>query len=378
MIFTRLVGHQGWFGNCCLIRWTYVYESSYLSNDYQPSRQTAGCAALHIAGGSPSDGPVFPTCANESSWREPHRQCVRHAAAEIMNTLTHAVAFEKYHGTGNDFCIVDATDSVPDRSAFATTHCDRSTGVGSETDGPTGADGVLFLQLEDRFSPPRIIMTLVQPDGSVAPTCGNGARCAAVWAMNRTDAEAVMIDTQVGTRRATRVDDGIAVEMGKPTFDPDRLPLAGNREPLIEESVEGLTVTAVNTGVPHAVAFVDDIDAVDIDSVAPAVRHADVFPAGANVTLAERTDSRREDVPRFRQRSYERGIEGETQACGTGSVAIAAAASRIGLIESAAPVDISLPGGELQIATTDRGELLLTGAVTYEFDGNASAAVADD
>ena len=291
---------------------------------------------------------------------------------------THAVAFEKYHGTGNEFLIVDATDPVADRSTFATTHCDRSTGIGSETEGQTGADGVLFLDLEDRFSPPRIIMTLVQPDGSVAPICGNGARCAAVWAMNQTDTDAVMIDTQAGTRRATRADKGITVEMGEPTFDPDRLPLAGGRtEPLIEASVEGLTVTAVNTGVPHAVAFVDDIDALDIESVAPAVRHADVFPAGANVTFAERVDDRRDGIPRFRQRSYERGIEGETQACGTGSVAIAAAASRIGLIESAAPVDISLPGGELHVSAADRGGLLLTGAVTHEFDGDVPASVDD-
>jgi diaminopimelate epimerase len=299
-----------------------------------------------------------------------------------MSTLTHAVDFEKYHGTGNDFIIVDATDSVPDRSAFATTHCDRSTGVGSKTDAPTGADGVLFLDLEDRFSPPRIIMTLVQPDGSVAPICGNGARCAAVWAMDRTDAEAVMIDTQAGTRQATRAEAGITVEMGEPTFDPDRLPLAGDRaEPLVEETVEGLTVTAVNTGVPHAVAFVDtidavdDIDAVDVESVAPAVRHADVFPAGANVTFAEQVDADRDGVPRFRQRSYERGIEGETQACATGSVAIVAAATRLGLIESADTVDLSVPGGELQVERADRGGLLLTGAVDHEFDGNAAAVV---
>jgi len=299
-----------------------------------------------------------------------------------MSTLSHAVDFEKYHGTGNDFIIVDATDPVPDRSAFATTHCDRQTGVGSEIDGPTGADGVLFLDLEDRFSPPRIIMTLVQPDGSVAPICGNGARCAAVWAMNRTDADAVMIDTQAGTRRATRAADGITVEMGAPTFEPDRLPLAVD-QPLVEEPVEGLTVTAVNTGVPHAVAFVDeidavdDIDAIDIESIAPPVRHADVFPAGANVTVAERVDAERDGVPRFRQRSYERGIEGETEACATGSVAIVAAATRLGLIESTDAVDVSVPGGELQVTRTDRGGLLLTGAVAHEFDGDAAVVVDD-
>ena len=299
-----------------------------------------------------------------------------------MTRLTHAVDFEKYHGTGNDFIIVDATDPVADRSGFATAYCDRQTGVESGSDGRTGADGVLFLDLEDRFSPPRIIMTLVQPDGSVAPICGNGARCAAVWAMDRTGADAVMIDTQVGTRRATRVDDGIAVEMGTPTVEPDRVPLASDHtEPLIEQPVEGLTVTAVDAGVPQAVAFVDDmdgcddIDAVDVESVAPAVRHADVFPAGTNVTFAERIDSRREGVPRFRQRSFERGVEGETDSCATGSVAIAVAAQRTGRTESTAPVDISLPGGDLQISATDRGELLLTGGVVHQFDGEVAATV---
>jgi len=296
-----------------------------------------------------------------------------------MSTQNHAVAFEKYQATGNDFIIVDATHPIANRSAFATTHCDRSSGIGSENDGTTGADGVLFLDLEDRFSPPRIIMTLVQPDGSVAPICGNGARCAAVWAMNRTNAASVMIDTQVGTRRATRVDDGIAVEMGTPTFEPQRVPLTADRDgPLIEESIEGLTVTAVDAGVPQAVAFVDDIDAVDVESVAPAVRHADCFPVGTNVTFAERVDSHRAGVPRFRQRSYERGVEGETNACATGSVAIAAAANRIGSIDSTAPVDISLAGGDLRISSTDRGELLLTGGVTHEFDGDVPSTVADD
>ena len=296
-----------------------------------------------------------------------------------MSTLNHAVAFEKYHGTGNDFILVDATDPIPNRSAVATAHCDRTRGVGSERDGTTGADGVLFLDLEDRFSPPRIIMTLVQPDGSVAPICGNGARCAAVWAMDRTGVDSVMIDTQVGTRRATRVADGIAVEMGKPTIEPARVPLAADRtSPLIEESVEGLTVTAVDAGVPQAVTFVDDIDAVDVEAVAPAVRYADAFPAGTNVTFAEQVEPRREGVPRFRQRSYERGIEGETDSCATGSVAIAAAAHQIGRIESTTPVDISLPGGDLRISSTDRGELLLTGGVTHQFDGDVSATVADD
>ena len=98
------------------------------------------------------------------------------------------VSFEKYHGTGNEFLIIDATERVPDRGEIAKHECDRETGV--------GADGVLFLNLEPDFSPPRVVMTLVQPDGRPAPMCGNGARCAAEWAMDRTDSDSVMIDTK--------------------------------------------------------------------------------------------------------------------------------------------------------------------------------------
>ncbi len=299
-----------------------------------------------------------------------------------MSSLNHAVRFEKYHGTGNDFIIVDATDPIADRGRFATTYCDRTGGVGpsknasTETLLRTGADGVLFLALEDRFSPPRVVMTLVQPDGSVAPTCGNGTRCAAVWAMDRTGTDAVMIDTQAGTRCAVRESAGIAVEMGTPMFEPERVPLSADQsEPLIETTVSGLPVTAVNTGVPHAVTFVEDVSAVDVDDIAPAVRHADVFPDGVNVTFAERIDSDG-DVPRFRQRTYERGIEGETDACGTGSVAIAAVARRLGLIAAdQLTVDISLRGGDLRVTAGDRGETLLIGPVAFEFDGELSAVV---
>ncbi|MFC5366732.1 diaminopimelate epimerase [Salinirubrum litoreum] len=298
---------------------------------------------------------------------------------------TRSVAFEKYHGTDNDFVVVDADEYVPDRGAFATTYCDRSEGVspasvvGREAgavaseggiEGPVGADGVLFLALEDAFSPPRVVMTLVQPDGSTAAMCGNGARCAAAWASNRTGSEEIMIDTQSGTRHA-RVEGGEAtIEMGVPAFAPSEVPLAAGRTaPLIEENVEGLTVTAVDTGVPHAVAFVEDVDAVDLDSVAPAVRYADVFPEGTNVTVAEQIEGERA----FRQRTYERGVEGETQSCGTGAVAVAAVAKRLGRLAGDDPVTVSPPGGDLTITVPDDGPATLQGPVVRDFSGELAA-----
>jgi diaminopimelate epimerase len=298
----------------------------------------------------------------------------------------HAVPVEKYHGTGNDFVVVDAdADSVGDRAAFARTHCDRETGIDGGT-GRRGADGVLFLSVSERFDPVRVVMTLVQPDGSTATMCGNGARVVARWAHDRTGATEFMIDTQAGTRRASVTDGGAAatVEMGVPTFDPARVPVdrpadrAG--EPLLDEPVAGLDVTAVNTGVPHAVAFVDGgrdapdgIDAVDLDAVAPPVRHADAFPEGANVNLAAVVDDGSGDSPAvLDQRTFERGVEGETRSCGTGAVAVVAAARRLGLIDGDSAVSRP-PGGELEITVPERGHATLTGPVAHEFSGTLPA-----
>jgi diaminopimelate epimerase len=278
--------------------------------------------------------------------------------------MTHqraTIPFEKYHGTGNDFVVVDADNPVPNRPAFATTYCDRATGVTDADSGTVGADGILFLALESSYDPPRVVMTLVQPDGSVAAMCGNGARCAAAWARNRTGADVVMIDTPAGTRRAVLDGDEVTVEMGVPSFEPRDVPLARD-DPLVEEAVEGLTVTAVNTGVPHAVAIVDDVDDLDLETVAPPIRHADVFPRGTNVTVA----SREEDG--FHQRTFERGVEGETRSCGTGAVAVVAVAKRLGLVGSE-EVRVSPPGGDLLIRVPERDEATLRGPVVRDFDG---------
>ncbi|SEN23413.1 diaminopimelate epimerase [Halorientalis persicus] len=283
------------------------------------------------------------------------------------------VGVEKYHGTGNDFIIVDAAEDVPDRRAFAAELCDRETGLDHPNARRRGADGVLFLALEPEYSPPRVVMTLVQPDGSVAAMCGNGARCAAKWVAERTGSAEVMIDTQAGTRRAEIGEQGVTIEMGAPTFDPDGVPVVGD-EPLIERDVEGLTVTAVNTGVPHAVAFVDDVTAVDVEAVAPAVRDADVFPEGANVNFAapradgEDTD---ETVRGFDQRTFERGVEAETDSCGTGAVAIVAAAERLGKVERGQRVPAHPPGGRLVVQLTER-DALLQGPVEREYTGTVT------
>ena len=281
------------------------------------------------------------------------------------------VTVEKYHGTGNDFIIVDADETVPNRRAFAAQLCDRETGLSHPNARKDGADGVLFLALEAEYTPPRVVMTLVQPDGSVAAMCGNGARCAAAWVADRTGADEVMIDTQSGTRRATIGDQGVTVEMGAPTFEPDEVPVDRD-EPLVDEVVEGLTVTAVNTGVPHAVAFVDDVTTVDIERVAPPVRDAAVFPEGANVNVAAPRGAEDElAVHGFDQRTFERGVEAETDSCGTGAVAIVAAAERLGKVTRGDRIPVHPPGGRLVVTLTDT-DALLQGPVEKEYTGEVT------
>ena len=308
----------------------------------------------------------------------------------------HAVPVEKYHGTGNDFLVVDASEMIADRAAFAEAHCDRETGAngedfgangGANDDDRLGADGVLFLSIEDRYRPTRVVMTLVQPDGSTAAMCGNGARVVARWAHDRTGETEFMIDTQAGTRRATVTPDGseATIEMGVPRFGPDDVSVDAD-EPLVETPVEGLTVTAVNTGVPHAVAFVEDVDDVDLETVAPAVRNAPIFPEGANVNLAtviedgfgntpegdSETDEAADAPPVIAQRTFERGVEGETRSCGTGAVAVAAVARRLGLV-GGETIRTRPPGGELVIEVPQGESATLSGPVTHEFSGELPA-----
>ncbi|WP_313690979.1 diaminopimelate epimerase [Halorarum halobium] len=278
------------------------------------------------------------------------------------------VPFVKYHGTGNDFLVIDADEPVPDRVRFAVVHCDRETGV--EAGARRGADGVLFLDLNPEAVPVRVGMTLVQPDGSVAEMCGNGARCVASWAGERTGAREFVVETPAGDRRAVvrTATNAVEVEMGRPTFEPAAVPTTWGG-PLVEESVEGLTVTAVDTGVPHAVAFVEDVDAVDLDAVAPPVRSADAFPEGANVTLAEPTPDGGAD---FLQRTFERGVEDETRACGTGAVAILAAARRTGRTDRESSV-VAPPGGDLRVTVPAEGSATLAGPTEREATGSLEA-----
>ncbi|MBX0296504.1 diaminopimelate epimerase [Haloarcula nitratireducens] len=271
------------------------------------------------------------------------------------------VRISKWNGTGNEFVIVGDAADIEDRVAFTKAICDRASGLAHPKTDVQGADGVLFLSV-NQGTPPRVEMQHVQPDGSMPDMCGNGVRCAAKWASTELDTRTIVVDTGAGPHPAEVNGHSVEVRMQELSFAPSDIPLR-TANPLIAEAINGVSVTAVTTGVPHAVAFVEDVHAVDLSAIAPPIRYADVFPEGANVTIAHEGP----DNNRYCQRTFERGVEGETAACGTGAIAIAAAAIKTGRTQAGTELTIAPPGGELTVQTGGE-RTTLTGPVKHEFD----------
>jgi diaminopimelate epimerase len=266
------------------------------------------------------------------------------------------ILFTKMHGNGNDFILIDEyrKEIIPDdeKSAFAVKYCNRRFGI--------GADGVLYLKISDKAD---IGMRIFNADGTEAEMCGNGIRCLVKYAHDKGYIkEATRVETPAGVLSITsRVADGtwITVNMGKPEFAREKLPAKGTGEFLLV-NMRGYEVSAVNTGVPHAVIFVDSLDDRMIAD-APKIRNDPVFPKGTNVNFA-RVNSKNE----ITVRTYERGVEGETLSCGTGSVACAAAAHRLG--KTGNRVKVNTKGGELVIIVKDDAAFM-EGRAERVFDG---------
>ena len=166
------------------------------------------------------------------------------------------IPFTKLHGNGNDFVVIDEYEKtvVPDdmKIQFATCYCDRRFGI--------GADGILFLL---KYGACDLKMRIIQPDGSEAEMCGNGIRCLAKYAFDPGYVqESCTIETFVGAMSVTlgyKDDEFTAtITMSPPEFDRKGIPATGDGD--YRERIGTFDVYAVNTGVPHAVIFVDDVD----------------------------------------------------------------------------------------------------------------------
>jgi len=241
-----------------------------------------------------------------------------------MQIARFPVPFVKMSGTGNDFIIIDHRKPVIAREAmaeFAAGVCRRKFSA--------GADGLILIEESEQAD---FKWLFFNADGSVAEMCGNGARCAARFAYMHGIAPARMrFETLAGIIEAQVADLQVSVKMTDP------VDLQMHREVTVDDSP--VVLHSVDTGVPHAVVFVDDIDSMDVCALGSRIRHHDVFmPAGTNVNFVQQQDGA------FKVRTYERGVEDETLACGTGATACALVATLLDAASS--PVEIITSGGD--------------------------------
>ena len=263
------------------------------------------------------------------------------------------INFTKMHGAGNDFVLIDDRQGhVPwEDYILMAALASRRTGIGCE--------GIILVQNSDKAD---FKMRFLNPDGTEVALCGNGSRCTAAYAhLIGAAGKDLTIETSCcGLIGAKITDNGVCVWMPEPS----------HREYGLELNVDGSLIKCdfINTGVPHLVVQVPNLNAVDVDTLGRALRLHPVFePGGTNVDFVTfRAPSR------MTMRTYERGVEAESGACGTGAVACAVVA-----VETAGftlPIKVKTPTGfDLLVGGDWRKSkctgLTLTGPVKFVYEG---------
>lgn len=264
------------------------------------------------------------------------------------------IDFTKMHGLGNDFVVLDGrTGALPVvDAALAAALADRHTGI--------GCDQLIVLAPSDRGD---FRMRIFNNDGSEVEACGNATR-----AIGLLHGRPASIETLGGMVATTPTDSGISVEMGKPRFDWNLIPLGYPMDthamPVAWEEL--VNPIAVNVGNPHVIFFVADPYRIDMARLGPLIETDPLFPERINVNVAAVTA--RDAIS---LRVWERGA-GLTRACGTGACATAIGAMKRGLVDR--KVTVTLPGGPLTIEWRGDDEIIMTGPATESFRGSFAAA----
>ena len=257
------------------------------------------------------------------------------------------------NGAGNDFVLIDNRDRMISLTREQVVRiCDRQRGV--------GADG-LFMLVPSVSGKADWAWEFFNNDGSTADMCGNGARCFARFIQKSAGArDQTTFETGAGVIRADFAGDRVTVNLTEPRD------LRLNEPVSLTSGVE--SIHSINTGVPHAVIFVEDADRAMVKGVGAEVRyHKHFAPKGTNVNFVQIKGPNS-----IRVRTYERGVEGETLACGTGVSASALIAAKLHHFTS--PVTVQVQGGDLlEVAFDEKGDqfkdVRLTGPADFVFDG---------
>lgn len=253
------------------------------------------------------------------------------------------IYFNKYEGAGNDFIIIDNRTGVfpPSDEALIRQLCDRHFGI--------GADGLILIENEKGYD---FRMLYFNSDGRPGSMCGNGGRCAAAFAYRHKIAgSSCTFLASDGIHRASKINN-MLVELTMGNVNPP-MEILGNH--------------FLDTGSPHYIIPVSEVESIDVENRGRNIREATQFnPGGTNVNFVE------SDGDSIKIRTYERGVEGETLACGTG-VTAAAISSRWNEGPGQYSVNVETRGGSLRVdfRITDRGaeSVILSGPATYVFSG---------
>lgn len=269
--------------------------------------------------------------------------------------------FQKMHGLGNDFILMDEIDPLKyDLEALAIKLCDRHQGI--------GADGIILILPSEIAD---VKMRIINSDGSEADMCGNGIRCFAKY----------VYDNQINTAKSFTIETGagvmipeliiedekviyVRVNMGVPQLERSAIPMSGAAGKVINESLQiagkEYKITSLLMGVPHTMVFVDNLADTDIVTIGRQIEKHPAFPKGTNVNFVEMINEHE-----VKMRTWERGA-GSTLACGTGSCATAVAAFLNG--KTGKEVTVHLTLGNLLIEMID-GVVYMTGSANHVFAG---------
>jgi diaminopimelate epimerase len=272
-----------------------------------------------------------------------------------------AIPFRKMNGLGNEFIVFDAR-RAPVRIAPESIRT-----LGGE--GGIGFDQMITIERSPKGAD--AFMRIHNRDGGEVDACGNATRCIGWLLMGETGKAEASIETNAGLLRAfdTGIPELVTVDMGRPRFLWNEIPLA---EPFHDTRAIELQIgpidapilhspSAVNMGNPHAIFWVDDVDAYDLAGFGPMLENHPIFPDRANISLAHVASRTALTV-----KTWERGV-GLTRACGTAGCGAAIAAMRKQLVDKR--VTVTLPGGPMVVEWRDDGHVAMTGPVEPEFSG---------
>ena len=254
------------------------------------------------------------------------------------------ITFYKYQGTGNDFVMIDNRENIFPKDDIKRIEklCDRRFGI--------GADGLILLENDSETD---FRMVYYNSDGNESSMCGNGGRCLVAFAKSKNviNNEADFIATD-GLHHATIAENGIVSLQMK---DVDELKIEND-------------YVFLNTGSPHHVSMVEDLENYDVKNNGASIRYSDLYgKVGSNVNFVKQISENH-----FAVRTYERGVENETLSCGTGATAVAIAMNAIGKTNSN-QIQLDVEGGKLDVSFEKRDNkftnVFLKGPATFVFKG---------